>query len=182
MPLLGIGKKQETKEAQTSEVPDELPDLPQDSSSAADAPDELPPVDEPLPGQDLAPDELPPVDEPTALGASGDDKKLYFSSLLQKLHEEGLKSTKLTAPSANLLSDMKKHWKDQKAAAERDAMLQEVAQSIDPLQRLEQEWVALQEDIENKKRLLQEKEEQIRQLADKAKSAALKAQKKGVPG
>lgn len=181
MPLLGIGKKQESKEVQKADVPDELPDLPQDSSGTADAPDELPAVDSLLPGE-LAPDELPPVEEPTALATPGDDKRLYFSSLLQRLHEDGLKSTKLTAPSANLLSDMKKHWKDQKAAAEREAMLRDVAQSIDPLQKLEQEWVALQEDIELKTKLLQEKEEQIRQLSEKAKTAALKAQKKGVPG
>ncbi|MBN1543974.1 hypothetical protein JW898_00765 [Candidatus Woesearchaeota archaeon] len=177
MPLLGLGKKQEPEKP--AEVPDELPDLPQTASNApaqdGEIPDELPPID-----QELAPDELPPVIErgtATELSGQGDDKRLYFSSLLQKLHADGIKSTKLTAPSANLLADMKKHWKTRKRSEEIDAMKQKVADSLTPLQRLEQEWVALQEDIELKKQQLHEKEEEIRKLAEEAKNLAAKAEK-----
>jgi hypothetical protein len=184
LPLLGIGKKTEPENADAAkqDVPDELPDLPQaegappaenaEAAPEAAVPDELPPA------ADLAPDELPPV---TELGAApepdiqADDRKLYFSSMLQKLHEEGVKSTKLTSTSANLLTDMKKHWKAQKRTAEMDGMMKKVAESITPLQKLEQEWVALSEDIEQKKKILHEKEDQIKKLAEDARSLAMKA-------
>jgi hypothetical protein len=186
LPLLGIGKKQEPEAKE--EAPEELPDLPQGAENAEPAqgakeqavPDELPPVDAAA-GGELAPDELPPVTD--AAGTSSDvapqsdDRRLYFSSMLQKLHEEGLKSTKLTSPSANLLSDMKKHWKQQKKSEEIDAMRQKVADSLTPLQKLEQEWVALQDDIDQKKKQLHEKEDEIRKLADEAKTLATKAEK-----
>jgi hypothetical protein len=175
--VLDTFKKKDPAQPQ-QEVPDELPDLPQGAANAPaqeaaaqPAPDELPPIE-------LAPDELPPVgagSAPGELSAQSDDKRLYFSMMLQKLHEEGIKSTKLTAPTANLLSDMKKHWKQRKKVEEIEAMKQRVAESITPLQRLEQEWVSLQEDIEMKKQLLHEKEEEIRKLAEQAKTLAVKA-------
>lgn len=187
MPLLGIGKKQQQEAtADALEVPDELPDLPQESGVAdaetVSAPDELPPAELP-PAGDLAPDELPPVTDP---GIQGDnppqeiDRRLYFSNLLQKLNEEGIKSTKLTTPSANLLSDMKKHWKIQQKEARKDEVNRQLAESLTPLQKLEQEWVALQEDIEQKKKALHAKEDEIKKLAEEAKSLAAKAQKMNV--
>jgi hypothetical protein len=188
VPLLGIGKKQEPEKQE--EVPEELPDLPQAAENAPDAgpdaqvqaaPDELPPVDAPSSGE-LAPDELPPVtDELSDQGVElpTDDKRLYFSTMLQKLHEDGLKSTKLTTPSVNLLSDMKKHWRDKRKSDQVDAMRQQIAESLTPLQKLEQEWVALQEDIDQKKKMLHEKEEAIKKLAEEARSLAVKADKIG---
>ncbi|MBW2972574.1 hypothetical protein KY359_06060 [Candidatus Woesearchaeota archaeon] len=183
MPILGLGKKQEPQKAE--DVPDELPDLPQTARAAqtqqapdAGAPDELPPLD-----QELAPDELPPMTDDMAaeagagLAPQSNDRRLYFSAMLQKLHEEGIKSTKLTTPSANLLVDMKKHWKQRKKEEEIESMKQMVADSLNPLQKLEQEWVALQDDIEQKKKLLHEKEEAIRKLAEDAKNLAVKAEK-----
>ena len=182
MALLGLGKKQEpeTKE----EVPEELPDLPQTAENApqdaqeaqGEVPDELPPTEV----GELAPDELPPVTDAglgPELAAQADDKRLYFSQMLQKLHEEGIKSTKLTSPTANILSDMKKHWKQTKRSEELDAMRQSVADSITPLQKLEQEWVSLQEEIDQKKKQLHEKEEAIKKLAEEAKTLAVKAEK-----
>lgn len=182
--MLGIGKKsaqdgQESGSQDAAEVPEELPDLPEQpenspESSIGDAvPDELPPAD-------LAPDELPPVDDAAAapdLSHPGDDKRLYFSSLLQKIHEEGLKSTKLMVPTANLLSDMKKHWKEQKRTEEVDAMMQKVTESLTPLQRLEKEWVALNDDIEQKKQLLRQKEAEIQKLAEEARLMAAQAER-----
>lgn len=203
MPLLGIGKKTEA-EAPKEEVPEELPDLPQTGDAPAEAgaagaeaapqegaegaaaPDELPPLDpsaSPASPGDLAPDELPPV-EGGAIPSPGDevapgadDRRLYFASMLQKLHEEGVKSTKLTSPSVNLLTDMKKHYKQVKKEEAKTAMQQELADSLTPLQKLEQEWVTLQEDIEQKKKMLHEKEAEIRKLAEDAKSLAAKAEK-----
>ncbi len=183
MPLLGIGKKQEPAQA-PAEVPDELPDLPQAEAPAEagadmDVPDELPPA-ELSPVEDLAPDELPPVGDMGVAdqGATqGIDRRLYFSNLLQKLNQEGIKSTKLTSPSVNMLSDMKRHWKLQKKEAEKDEMNRMLADSLTPLQRLENEWVALQEDIELKKKQLHDKEEEIRKLAEEAKALALKAER-----
>lgn len=180
MPIFNLGKK---PEAEQKQVPDELPDLPQgvaantqQAAAQQSVPAELPPVD-------LAPDELPPVDVGgTPELAQGEDKRLYFSMMLQKLNEEGVKSTKLTVPTANLLTDMKKHWKQQKKTDEIQAMRQKVAESITPLQRLEQEWVALQEDIEMKKDLLHQKEEEIRKLAEEAKMLALKAERSAAQG
>ena len=196
MPLLNIGKKkQEAQPAQQQEVPDELPDLPQGAENApeqalgdaGEVPDELPPAEAvgAEAGADLAPDELPPVEDAGAAvegseaGVHAEDRRLYFSNLLQKLQEEGLKSTKLTAPSANLLSDMKKHWKQQKKFEEIDAMNRQVAESIAPLQKLEQEWVVLQGEIERKKELLHAKEVEIRDLAEELKRNASKAEKMG---
>jgi hypothetical protein len=170
--VLDTFKKKDPAQPQ-QEVPEELPDLPQGAAPAQEAaPDELPPVGE------LAPDELPPVGAgigSSDLASQQDDRRLYFSTMLQKLHEEGIKSTKLTSPTANLLTDMKKHWKQRKRVEEIDAMRQKVAESLTPLQRLEQEWVSLQEEIEIKKQLLHEKEEEIRKFAEQAKTLALKA-------
>jgi hypothetical protein len=187
--LLNIGKKKEPE--QPPEVPDELPDLPQEAEntveSAADAqeqvvPDELPPVAE-LPAE-LAPDELPPVSEvgadleaPSEAVQGVDDKRLYFSQLLQKLHDEGLKSTKLTTPTANLFADMKKHWKVRKRSDEIDDMNRQLQDSINPLQKLEQEWVSLSDEIDAKKKALHEKEEQIKQFAEDLKRRAVKVKK-----
>jgi Skp family chaperone for outer membrane proteins len=97
--------------------------------------------------------------------------------MLQKLQQDGVKSTKLTSSSANLRSDMKKHWKQQKRQDNIDDMRKKVAESLTPLQRLEQEWVALQDDIEQKKKMLHDKEEEIRKLAEEAKALALKAER-----
>lgn len=204
MPLFNTGKKKAEEQPQ-QEVPDELPDLPEggdDSKDAADgdappqtgdsgaadtskltgqqsqqAPDELPPVD--APQAELAPDELPPV---TQIGSGPenahiDDQRLYFSQLLQKFHEEGLKSTKLSIPSVNLVSDMKKHWKKLKKAEKAAQMNRKVAETIAPLQKLEQEWMGIQEEIETKKKILQEKEEEIKKLSEELKQAAQKADK-----
>ncbi|MBW2997844.1 hypothetical protein KY349_05885 [Candidatus Woesearchaeota archaeon] len=196
MPLLGIGKKKEEGQqpAQQQEVPDELPDLPQKAENAPEqasdaqqgAPDELPPAEAPVgeaAGTELAPDELPPVadaDTTSEVAQGLDDRRLYFSNLLRKLHEEGVKSTKLTAPSVNLLSDMKKHWKTQKRSEEIDAMNKKVEQCITPLQRLEQEWIAIHDEIESKKTLLHEKEDEIKNLAENLKQTAAKAEKMGL--
>jgi len=178
MALFNISKKSESEKKE--EVPDELPDLPQAAennqtmqNSNSTIPAELPPVE-------LAPDELPPVGGLGVMPGSplqDFDKRSYFSGVLQKLQEEGVKSTKLTASSANLLGDMKKHWKQVKKQGEIDAMKQKVLESLTPLQELEQEWISLQEDIEQKKRLLHEKEEKIRVLAEEARNLALKAEK-----
>ena len=97
-------------------MPDELPDLPQKAENAPEqgnaqqgAPDELPPAEAPAGdavATELAPDELPPVadaDTSSEVTPNLDDRRLYFSNLLKKLHEEGVRSTKLSAPSANLL-------------------------------------------------------------------------------
>jgi hypothetical protein len=72
---------------------------------------------------------------------------------------------------------MKKHWKQQKRQDNIDDMRKKVAESLTPLQRLEQEWVALQDDIEQKKKMLHDKEEEIRKLAEEAKALALKAER-----
>lgn len=180
MALLGLGKKSEDKPKE--EVPEELPDLPDDLSSdentPGEAPDELPPAE-------LAPDELPPVGEisqPIGSRPSVDDQRLYFSSMLQKMHDEGISATKLMVPSANLISDMKKHWKKQRKEMQIDEMMQKVQDSITPLQRLEQEWVALHDEIEDKRQQLREKEDAIRKLAEEARSVALKAQKMSPKG
>ena len=188
MALLNLGKKK-AEEQQSQDVPDELPDLPQAVENGQEqvetahgvVPDELPPVD--LSSTDLAPDELPPVtgSDASVMGSEtnslSDDRRLYFSNILQKLHEEGIKSTKLTIPSANFLSDMKKHWKKQKKSEALEAMNRSVAENIGPLQQLEREWVALQDDIEGKKRLLHEKEEKIKNLSEELKKTASKAEK-----
>jgi hypothetical protein len=172
LPILGLGKKPEQKK---EDAPDELPELPQASAlgqTSQAVPDELP-----MPEPSLAPDELPPVGG--GLGpadATGDDKRLYFSIMMQKLHDEGLKSTKLMSPTANLLVDMKKHWKQRKKADELDEMMRKVGESINPLQKLEQEWVSLQDEIEEKKRMLSEKEEAIKKLVEEARSLAIKAE------
>ncbi|MFC1741724.1 hypothetical protein ACFL3V_04275 [Nanoarchaeota archaeon] len=173
MGLLNIGKKKAAEKAE--DVPDELPDLP--GEQQAEVPDELPPMDSPEKA-DLAPDELPPVTGGEAeLGETADDQRLYFSNMLQQLHEEGLKSTKLTSPKANLLADMKKHWRTQKRTDQLDAMNQELTESVQPLQRLEQEWVSLNSEIELRKNLLREKEDEIKRLAEELRTKALKVQR-----
>jgi hypothetical protein len=187
--LLNIGKKKEPENL--PEVPDELPDLPQEAENAdvpdtqkQEVPDELPPVDA-VPTE-LAPDELPPMDDNVDLPVTStgpdiaqdvDDKRLYFSQLLQKLHDEGLKATKLTTPTANLFQDMKKHWKTVKRSDEIEQMNKQLADSITPLQRLEKEWVAISDEIEAKKQALCEKEEQIKQLAEDLKKRAEKVKR-----
>lgn len=178
MALLGLGKKPAPEKKE--EVPEELPDLPQGSSNTnsspeKSAPDELPPVE-----RSLAPDELPPVagfDTGAEINVKPGDRRLYFAQLLQKLHDEGLKSTKLSSPTANLLSDMKKHWKQQKKVEEAEEMVQKVANTIAPLQRLEEEWSQLYDEIEAKKQLLQQKEEEIKRLSEQLKDTAAKAEK-----
>lgn len=188
--MLGIGKKKEAGQqpAQQQEVPDELPDLPQKAENAPEqggdqqgAPDELPPVEVPADG--LAPDELPPVtdvDTNSEISQGLDDRRLYFSNLLRKLHEEGVRSTKLTSPSVNLLTDMKKHWKVQKRSEEIEAMNRKVEQCITPLQRLEQEWITLHDEIESKKALLHVKEDEIKKLAEELRQTAAKAENMGL--
>ncbi|HII71543.1 TPA: hypothetical protein HA265_02200 [Candidatus Woesearchaeota archaeon] len=184
MALLNLGKKKDVSVAEQQEVPEELPDLPQgeeqpdeqvEDISDGGVPAELPEVDE------LAPDELAPIDgvPGSGLGVSqaevgNVDRRLYFSDLLQKLHQEGLKSTKLTSPSANLLTDMKSYWKQKKKEEELNAMNAELLQNIAPLQRLEKEWVDLQDEIELKKKLLREKEQKIQEMAESLKSLARK--------
>ena len=195
--MLNLGKKKEEEQPQ-QEVPDELPDLPQTAEnpqgSAQEAapaasdqavPDELPPADIPTDGAqpELAPDELPPVtqvDSATEGAQVIDDQRLYFSQLLQKFQEEGLKSTKLITPSVNLVADMKKHWKKLKKTEEIEAMNKKVEENIAPLQKLEQEWIAIHDEIEAKKKLMHEKEEEIRKLSENLKQIALKAEKMGV--
>ncbi|MBW2968228.1 hypothetical protein KY362_07115 [Candidatus Woesearchaeota archaeon] len=201
MPLLNIGKKkgaEATDAAQQTAVPEELPDLPADAPATPDqsqamnssdaAPAELPDIQ-----QDLAPDELPPMtpgevqDGSAALGMPGQsgqslpsgDRKLYFSSMLQKLHQDGLKSTRLTASSLNVLADMKKHWKDTRKEEELASMERQVEDKILPLQRLEQEWVALKDDIELKRQQMHEKEEEIRRLSEELRTLAVKTEKMG---
>lgn len=186
MALLNLGKKK-AEEQPPADVPDELPDLPEaaenspeavSAGSGSNVPDELPPVDS-VTKSELAPDELPPVTQIDSApeAAQVDDQRLYFSQLLQKFHEEGLKSTKITTPSVNLVSDMKKHWKKLKKAEEAALMNKKVAEGIAPLQRLEQEWMSIQEDIESKKNLLRDKEEEIRKLSEELRQTALKAEK-----
>ena len=196
--MLGIGKKKEEGQqpAQQQEVPDELPDLPQKAENAPEqggaqqgAPDELPPAGTPAEtpaeaaGAELAPDELPPVadvDTTSEVAQSLDDRRLYFSNLLKKLHEDGIRSTKLTSPSVNLLSDMKKHWKAQKKSEEIEAMNKKVEQCITPLKKLEQEWISIHDEIEAKKALLREKEDEIKKLAEDLKQTAAKAERMGL--
>jgi hypothetical protein len=184
--LLNLGKKK-AEEQPPQDVPDELPDLPEaaenspeavPAGSGSDVPDELPPVDG-IPESELAPDELPPVTQVDSApeAAQVDDQRLYFSQLLQKFHEEGLKSTKITTPSVNLVSDMKKNWKKLRKAEEAALMNRKVAENIAPLQRLEQEWMSIQEDIESKKNLLRDKEEEIRKLSEELRQTAQKAEK-----
>jgi len=176
--LLGLGKKPVTEKKE--EVPDELPDLPQGSSKQVSAPDKTVPDELPPVQQSLAPDELPPVagfETGAEINVKPGDRRYYFAQLLQKLHDEGLKSTKLSSPNANLLVDMKKHWKQQKKLEEAEDMVQKVANTIAPLQKLEEEWSALYDEIETKKQLLQQKEEEIRHLSEELKETASKAEK-----
>ena len=161
-------------------MPEELPDLPEsgEDTESADASDDL--LD-----TELAPDELPPMDDIGEAGVDGvisetkvapeiSDRRSYFSNLLQKINEEGLKSTKLINPSLNVLSDMKKHWKDRKKNEALEVMNAELVQNIQPLQQLEQEWSQLQDDIEQKKALLKQKEQEIQEMAENLKQLAKK--------
>jgi hypothetical protein len=194
--LLGIGKKKEP-EAAKEEVPEELPDLPKDEGAAEAAPEQAAEqpaeqeggVPDELPDAgDLSPDELSPIpsgepsiDTNAKLETDPLDRKLYFSQLLQKFHEDGLKSTKLVSPSADLLSDMKKFWKEKKKSEQLDAMRQKIKIDIEPLQKLEKEWADLREDIEQKKKLLREKEKSIQSLVEELKTLARKTERAG-PG
>jgi hypothetical protein len=189
LPLLGIGKKKEAVAAE--EVPEELPDLPQSDVNPGDqqgasVPDELPDAGE------LAPDELPPatageigIDNASEVDTnltSMADKRLYFSNLLQKLQDDGLKSTKLVSPSADLLSDMKKFWKEKRKTDMIDAMKQELEKNVFPLQKLEKEWADLYDDIEQKKKLLREKEKSIQAMGETLKTLARQTDKAANPG
>lgn len=189
LPLLG-GKKEEANADDSKgaeEVPEELPDLPEDSADqesvdSGDPGGRQQDQGAVVPEQDLAPDELPPVEsgqgeleeEP---GPDSPDKRLYFSELLRKLNEDGIRSTKLTNQSVNLLSDMKRHWKERKKTEELEAMNSELKQNIAPLQKLEREWTQLQSEIEQKRQLLKEKEQKIQEMSENLKKLAKKTGK-----
>lgn len=161
-----------------AQVPDELPSLPaeqKEENKAAEvkqeaeiAPDELPPIPEELKKEPTAPVvQTPSQDVKADISVSGiSDSKLYFSELMSRMNGQGsieeLEKELTKSDSRSIFTNLNSYWDEQKQQQGLMLIEKTIKERIPSLQKLEQDWRNLKADVNQKLKLLKEKEDQIK--------------------